>query len=231
MFAWLLSKLWPWTKSDTVKEPGDAAPSCHSDIRLDSEPHQSPPPQSLTKAGIEGVSISDSCSSFLYIPSKITVAILEYLRDDKSSLLILRLVNKLFNELVTPLIHESVDLRCHEYHEPGCIVGRVNSNRMLKRQMCYLVNVTHHPKYLNMVQHLGWEFAAAPWAVFPKMINIQSIDITMNGAFIGGGRIVPVFPNLRKARLAGIFYPGSLECMLLTSPLLTELHLVDMAVC
>ncbi|KAG8928227.1 hypothetical protein FRC02_007202 [Tulasnella sp. 418] len=100
---------------------------------------------------------------------------------------------------------------------------------MLKRQMCYLVNVTHHPKYLNMVQHLGWEFAAAPWAVFPKMINIQSIDITMNGAFIGGGRIVPVFPNLRKARLAGIFYPGSLECMLLTSPFLTELHLVDMA--
>ncbi|KAG8956106.1 hypothetical protein FRC03_010950 [Tulasnella sp. 419] len=153
--------------------------------------------------------------NFWVIPTEIKLIILEYLRGNLHLLSILCRANKFFNALVTPIMYSNVDLRSG-LHGPYA----------LHRHNSYLTTTGKHPKYLTRVRHLGWEFATSGWNVFPLMTNIQSLDITMNDASIGPENIVPVFPNLRKARLSGKFYIGSLECILLTSPFLEELHLV-----
>ncbi|KAG8939752.1 hypothetical protein FRC03_006086 [Tulasnella sp. 419] len=190
----------------------------------------------LSPSAIESTCRSDSrveehdvlaIERFWGMPTEIKVIILECLQGNLKQLALLCRANKFFNELVTPILYANVDLRCSRPHRPCCRSGVLPGNDTLKRQIAYLTTVRKRPDYLAKARHLKWEFIASGWTVFPRMTNIQSIEITMDGETIGPETIVPVFPNLRRAVLAGCFYTGSLECILLSSPLLTELHLVD----
>ncbi|KAG8962201.1 hypothetical protein FRC03_004515 [Tulasnella sp. 419] len=88
------------------------------------------------------------------------------------------------------------------------------------------MTVRKHPEYLAKARHPAWESIESEWDIFPGMTNIRSINISKSGIITDQRTIAPVLPNLRSARLSGGFYPGSLECILLTSPDLAELHLV-----
>ncbi|KAG8956105.1 hypothetical protein FRC03_010949 [Tulasnella sp. 419] len=161
---------------------------------------------------------------FWGLPVEIKVIILQSIQEKWELLTILCRANKSFNELVTPILYANIDLQASRPYRPWRRRGRVLGNDKFQRQEAYLMSVRKHPEYLANARHLGWESIESGWAIFPGMTNIRSIDLSKGGE-TDPKTIVPVFPNLRSARLSGSFYLGSLECILLTSPYLAELHL------
>ena len=108
------------------------------------------------------------------------------------------------------------------------------------RQFSFLIAIYEHPEYANFIRHIAFEFTddielhptlnyrvpeELVWQMFAQRKGVTSIDIAMSNGHESKPPLHDLFPNLKHAKISGIFPASTLDRMLHTSKHLRSLHI------